>query len=158
MDTLQQRVLEIVDAIIYINVATCNEHKEPWNTPTYAVHDSQLNFFWRSWVHSQHSANIRTNPGVFISVYDSTRKLGQNIQRGVYIKATAVEINDNEEIAKVITYFTDKIHTVEEFSGSSVKRLYKAIPEKIWLNELSESQVTNDTRNMRTDVPLFKAI
>lgn len=129
MDTLQQRVREIVDAVIYINVATCN-NKEPWNTPTYAVHDNHLNFFWRSWMHSQHSENIRNNPAVFISIYDSTRKLGQNIQRGVYIKAKAVELNDKEEIAKVITYFTDKTHTVEEFSGSSVKRLYKAVPEK----------------------------
>ena len=158
MQNLAQRVREIMTENIYINITTCSRDAEPRDTPVYAVHDDMLNFFRRSRIKSDHSQNIQHHENVFITIYDSTRPLGTNHQRCIYIKAKAYEITKQEEIEKILALFTNNTLTADNFLGESVKRVYKAIPEKIRLNDKSESEVTADTTTMRVEVSLEEII
>ena len=154
MNEQVRRVWEIVEKILYINIATSSHDNKQWNTPVYAVHNGELVFFWRSWKESQHSQNIRENSNVFITIYDTTTELGQNHQRCVYVEAKAYEITDKEEIDAVLPLFLNNNETANNFMGDNVKRLYKAVPEKVWLNDKGQSQLTTETVKMRVAVPL----
>lgn len=154
---LFQRAKEIIQSNEYITVATASRDSQPWNTPVYAVHDEQYNFFWSSWTQAQHSKNIRENDRIFIVIFDSTRKRGDNNRRGLYIQARAEELELKEGIEHALKYFTSvngQPLTPNDFQEPSVKRTYRATPEKMWLNDLSESQVTKETIKMRIEVPL----
>lgn len=153
---LEEKSLHIIKNNLYLNIATVSDDSEPWNTPVYAVPNDKLIFYWRSWVGAQHSKNIRTNQSIFITIYDSSRELGTNNQKCVYIKAKAEEVSSLSEIESNLRLFANNILTADDFAGENVKRLYKAIPEKVWLNDLSEGQVDKDTVKMRVEVDLQK--
>lgn len=156
MDTdLLERAKEIIETVRYINIATVSPEGFPWNTPVYVEHDEGLNFYWSSWINAEHSKNIRANKNIFITLYDSTRKRGDNHRRGLYMKAIAEELNKLEDIKKALKYFKGsdgRELKAADFVGGSVKRLYSAKPLSLWLNDISESQVTKDTTKMRIDI------
>jgi hypothetical protein len=154
---LVQRAVEIINSLQYASVATASPDGQPWNTPVYTVHDDRLNLFWASWKDAVHSKNIRGNERVFIVLYDSSRERGDNRQRGLYIQARAHEITQPDELDHAVSCFTDLdsgVPNASDFSGKSVKRIYQATPEKVWLNDVSESELTNKTIKMRVDVPM----
>lgn len=127
---------EIIAKIPYITIATVDEHGMPWNAPVFAAYDKDYNFYFGTHIDSQKARNIRKNENVFITIYDSTVTPGDGA--GVYIKATAQEINDSQEIAFAHKLIWDR-HVVpywklEEVRGNAPIRLYKAIPEKVWMN------------------------
>lgn len=156
---LTARAKELLESLEYINIATVSADGQPWNTPVYARYDSELNFYWSSWMEAEHSKNIRTSPTVFITLYDSTRKRGDNHQRCLYLQATAIELAESDtevvDMACNLLYGNDDtVPTAADYSGEQVKRIYKATPEQAWLNDKSERQVTKETIKMRVEVPL----
>ena len=156
MNPLAQRVRDILNNNLYITMATAS-NGQPWNTPVYAIHDNRYDFYWISWVYAQHSQNIRRNENVFIVVYDTTRAYGTNHQRCVYVQAKAHELNDEAEIAEALKQFhipNKETSSSNELCGDSVRRLYKATPQRIWLNDKAESQLTKDDTEMRVEVPI----
>lgn len=156
MSTLEEKALHIIKTNLYLNIATVSDRNEPWNTPVYAVPDDRFVFYWRSWKEAQHSKNIRSNPRIFITIYDSSRKLGTNHQKCVYIKARAEEVTSIDELNEKLNLFVNNTLATDDFTSESVKRIYKATPEKVWLNDLSEGQVDKDTIKMRIEINLKK--
>ena len=153
---LQARAKEIIDGLEYATISTATANGEPWGTPVTAFHDEHYNFYWISWIEAQHSRNIGENKQVFLTIFDSTRKRGDNHQRGLYIQAEAEQIEDEKVAEQMLQYFHSETRTydVRDHVGDSVKRVFKATPSRMWLNELSEKQVTNETLDMRIEVPL----
>ncbi len=150
---------ELLNVSEYINIATSTASGEPWNTPVTGVYDEELNFYWSSWKKANHSINIRNNPRVFITLYDSTRKRGNNHRRCLYIKAVASEVTDTLDIEKAMSLLYVEHSTNREsnmFLGEAQRRIYKAIPSQIWLNDRSEREVVNETIKMRIEVSLEK--
>lgn len=151
---LAQKAKKIIEENLYIALAT-STGDIPWNTPVYAIHDNQMNFYWKSWRNSNHSKNIRINPNTFGVIYNTTNQLGQNHRECLYIKGTTTELNTDEEIKKVSDMFPEnRQEPYENFTGDSLKKLYKFTPEKIWLNNISEREVTEETKCMRIEVPI----
>lgn len=127
---------EIITKIPYITLATVDEHGMPWNAPVFAAYDKHYNFYFGTHIDSQKARNIKKNENVFITIYDSTVTPGNGA--GVYIKAIAKEMNDPQEVAFAHKLIWDR-HVVpywklEEVQGDAPIRLYKAIPEKVWMN------------------------
>ncbi len=153
---LETRAKELLSASEYINIATASKDAQPWNTPATGVHDSQLNFYWSSWKNAQHSINLRANPRVFLTLYDSTRKRGDNHRRCLYIKADAIELNDPSEIsiAMNLLYEESTSCNPSDFLQDAERRMYKARPQELWLNDVSEGEVTSETLKMRVAVSL----
>lgn len=127
---------QIIEKIPYITLATVDEQGMPWNAPVFAAYDIDYNFYWGTHSDSQKARNIRKNENVFITIYDSTVTPGDGA--GVYIKAIAKEMTDPQEIAFAHKLIWDR-HVVpywklEEVQGDAPVRLYKTVPEKMWMN------------------------
>jgi nitroimidazol reductase NimA-like FMN-containing flavoprotein (pyridoxamine 5'-phosphate oxidase superfamily) len=131
-----QRAKEIIAKVPYITVATVDENGMPWNAPVFAAYDENYSFYWGTYQGSQKSKNIKANKSVFIVVYDSTVPAGQG--EGVYMRATAAELSDQKEIETAHKLLWDR-HVVpywklEQVQGDAPIRLYKAVPERVWVN------------------------
>lgn len=157
--TLETQAKEILSASEYINIATCSKDLIPWNTPVTGVHDQELNFYWSSWKKAQHSLNIDENHQVFITLYNSTRKRGDNHRKCLYIQAKAeqaLELADIDTACKLLYSDMSSDRNPEMFLNDSERKIYKATPRKIWLNDVSERELTRETVKMRVEVSLEK--
>jgi len=140
MDSQIKKAKEVIEKIIYITIATSSKDGMPWNSPVFAAFDEHYNFFWKSGKDSQHSQNIQENNNIFIVIYDATVPWGKG--EGVYIQAKAFELTDEQEIADALAYHNKRVGKdlweSEEFTGENPRRVYKAVPEKVWMNKDSE--------------------
>lgn len=151
----KQKAKEIIEKIQYITIATCSRDGVPWNTPVYSAYDEDYNFYWISWRENQHSKNIRENNQVFLVIYDSTVPEGEG--EGVYIKAKACELNDEEEIEYGLKYLDERInklgrHTVSQFRDNMPRRVYKAVREQAWMN--AEGDINGEYIDKRVEIDL----
>lgn len=146
---------EIIANVIHITIATCSPDGQAWNTPVYAAYDEHYNFYWTSDKNNQHSQNIRSNPKIFLVIYDSTGVIGD--KTGVYVLAEAQELNDPAEIAAARTLLQKRKgkqpDSYEKFVGDNVRRVYKAIPKRFWIND-AEFKDGDFLRDYRTEVHL----
>ena len=156
---LEERAKELLSKIEYLNIATASLSSVPWNTPVYAVADKSLKFYWSSWKDAQHSQNIRSNPKIYCTLYDTTRKRGDNNRRCLYFDALAAEVISEEEVSKGTSLLypeeVDKMNPTD-FLGDGLRRIYSAEPLNAWLNDISERQVTKETIKMRVEIDLEK--
>jgi len=154
MDNLE-KAKKIIADIIYINIATVSPGGKPWNSPVYCAFDEQYNFYWASWRENEHSKNIAQNPNIFITIYDSTAPEGTG--EGVYIQANACEITNPQEIEHAIKYYYGRKNgtprKIEEFLGEYPRRMYKAILEKVWMND--EGNINGNYIDIKTEVNLL---
>jgi len=131
-----KKTKKIIENIIYITLATVDANGNPWNSPVFAAFDEKYNFYWRSAKDAMHSQNIRTNNKVFIAIYDSTIPFGAG--EGVYIKAKVTELHNINEIVHAITILDSrapkKLGKADNYIETSPRSIYKATPEKIWIN------------------------
>lgn len=124
----------ILQKIHYITIATVDSNGQPWNSPVSAYFDKDYNFYWASYTENEHSKNIRENAKIFIVVYDSTAPEGTG--EGVYMLAKAYELNDIHDIEEALTHRPEgkKPREAQEYLGEFPRRMYKAVPEKFWIN------------------------
>ncbi len=153
-DILLKKAKEIIEKVIYITVATVDEMEQPWNSPVYAAHDGAYNFYWVSDRDSQHSRNIRHNPKIFFVLYDSTATEGTG--EGVYVQGGAQEVTDEREIAQALLFYYGRENTtsgdVQNYLGEHPRRIYKAVPEKVWMS--GEGAMFGEAVHRRIEVPL----
>jgi hypothetical protein len=80
-------------------------------------------------------------------IYDSTVPEGKG--EGVYIQAKAYELSNPEEIriARRLKKGSD-VELSDDFMGDAVRRVYKAIPDKVWMNtvEIDDGLFVRDYR------------
>lgn len=136
MSNLSNRAKEIIAEREYITIATSDADGQPWNSPVYSAFDEDYMFYWGSHTEAQHSKNIAVNNKVFLVIYDSTVTAGEG--EGVYILATAEMIVDDAEKDKAHKLIQDRrpnwYWKREEFDEPTPLALYKAVPQKIWMN------------------------
>lgn len=153
-DESAARARELLAQFNYYNVAT-EGGGQPWNSPVWAVPDTDVNLYWSSWTKAMHSQNIARNPKTFLTVYDSTRKRGTNNQRCLYLQCTTVAVEDEAEARKAFPLvYPGEALDLKDFLGAGLKRFYRATPVKAWLNCLSERELTPSTVKMRLEIPL----
>ncbi|MBI4032797.1 pyridoxamine 5'-phosphate oxidase family protein [Candidatus Berkelbacteria bacterium] len=153
VDTRSERAARILQTIIYANLGTVDEDGAPRVSPVRYNYDPSLNIYWASDKANEHSRNIRRDPRLFLVIYDSTVPEGQG--EGVYLQAKAYEVNDPEE---VVAYRTIKkgsgAHDPKQFLGNAIRRVYKAVPEKVWMNDAEVNERGKFIRDYRVEVPL----
>ncbi len=151
-DAHAHRAKEILEKVIYATIATASKDGKPWNSPVRYVYDSELNIYWFSDKENQHSKNVRENENVFIVIYDSTVPEGDG--EGVYIQAKAYELSNPAEIRAARRIKKGPyLDAPDDFMGNAIRRVYKAVPEKVWMND---AEVKNGTfiRDYRIDISL----
>lgn len=131
----------IIDSNRFMTVATITDNNEPWNSPLAFYHfDNDYTLYWASWTNNQHSKNIRANGKAFIVIYDS-KPVDGKVADGVYIQAAASEITNEHEAKKAAQVFGEDPYNPSEgteYLGNKPRRIYRAVPQKIWTNGDSE--------------------
>lgn len=152
-DNTNNRAAQIIKKIHYATLATVTADGRPWNSPVAYEYDENLNIYWFSDKQNQHSQNIRATGRLFIVIYDSTVPEGEG--EGIYIEATAQELDNPEEItyARKIKKGPDYNSPASDFLGEAVRRVYKAVPEHIWMNDAEEKDGIF-LRDFRIEVPI----
>lgn len=150
---------KIIEKILYITIATASKDGVPWNSPVYSAYDKNYNFYWASWRENQHSKNIRENNNIFIVIYDSTVPEGTG--EGVYIQAKAYMLTNPKEIEHALGYLDGRVNKkkdlktrISQFRGDKPRRVYQAVPEKVWMNDVGD--VNGEYIDKRIEVDLLK--
>lgn len=150
---------KIIEKILYITIATASKNGTPWNSPVYSAFDDKYNFFWASDQNGQHSKNIAENNKIFLVIYDSTVPEGTG--EGVYIQAKAYKLENEEDIKHGLNYLDGRVNKkkdsksrVAQFQGNKPRRVYKAVPEKMWINE--DGNINGEYIDIRREVDLLK--
>ncbi|MFC1710065.1 pyridoxamine 5'-phosphate oxidase family protein [Patescibacteria group bacterium] len=146
---------KIIKDIKYIDLATVTPKGQPWNTPVYTAYDKKYTFYWASDKENVHSKNIKDNNKVFGVIYDSTAKEGTGF--GVYLKGKAYEVTNIREMAKAAKLLYsragDKPAAIQEFMKRFPRRLYKFLPEKVWIND--DGKKNDNFVDIRIEIPLL---
>jgi nitroimidazol reductase NimA-like FMN-containing flavoprotein (pyridoxamine 5'-phosphate oxidase superfamily) len=136
MDEHIKRGKEIIAQNLYITIATVDENNNPWISPLFFAFDENFNFYWNSPADSKHSSYLKKNKNVAIAIFDS--QMPEGTGEGVYVQAEAFELVDKSEIenAAKLLYARKNVapKPAEDFIGDSSRRLYKAVPNKFWIN------------------------
>jgi general stress protein 26 len=121
----------VLERTPYITLATVCADGQPWNSPVYARIDEQFHVFWVSWTKNQHSQNIARDPRIFVVIYDSQAPEGTGL--GLYLQMRARVLTDIARINAVRHTAFNRRDTYP-LVGNNPRRLYEAVPEKIWHN------------------------
>ncbi len=133
--SLIQQAKNIIQKNLYITLATIGKDGLPWSSPVYAAYDENYNFYWASAKNAKHSLNIEENDKISFVIFDSSVPWGKG--EGVYMQAKAFQLIRKKDILHAFTYRYGRINQaprpLEEFLDKAPRRIYKAVPEKIWI-------------------------
>jgi uncharacterized protein YhbP (UPF0306 family) len=136
---------EIVDATLYMVVATADPSGQPWASPVYFAHDGYREFFWVSEPEATHSVNLRDRREVGIVIFDSSVPI--NTGQGVYIAGVARELPAHET-AKGLEIFSrrtvehgDHAWTEDDVRSPARHRLYQATAEALYVLDEHDHRV-----------------
>jgi len=120
----------IVDANLYMTLATADGDGRPWASPVWFAHEDYTRFLWVSKPEARHSRNLAARPEAGIVIFDST--VPEGAAQAVYLDADARQL-DEDESAREISVFSSRSHslgwpewTVEDVLAPARLRLYRA--------------------------------
>jgi hypothetical protein len=127
----------IVDANLYMTVATADPDGRPWPTPVYFAPASYGELVWVSSPGALHSQNIAARPDVGIVVFDSRAPIGTG--RAVYMTARAglVPVADLERLVAVFSRSARSRGgagwSLDDVGPTARLRLYRAEASQQWV-------------------------
>jgi hypothetical protein len=86
---LNAHARELIDANLYLTLATADADGRPWVTPVYFATANYAEFYWVSARDAAHSRNLAQRPEASMVIFDS--QVPAYHGRAVYLSATAVE-------------------------------------------------------------------
>jgi nitroimidazol reductase NimA-like FMN-containing flavoprotein (pyridoxamine 5'-phosphate oxidase superfamily) len=123
----------VIDASLYLVLATADGTGRPWSSPVYFAHDGYAEFLWVSAPEAEHSRNIAARPQVGIVIFDSHAPIGTG--QGVYISATAEQAGSDDLTRGIETFSRRSLAhggagwTVKNVQAESGLRLYRAVAD-----------------------------
>jgi nitroimidazol reductase NimA-like FMN-containing flavoprotein (pyridoxamine 5'-phosphate oxidase superfamily) len=136
---------QIIDANLYMVLATADQSGQPWASPVYFAHRDYREFFWISQPDASHSVNLRDRREVGIVLFDSTVPI--NTGQGVYLSGVARELPAHET-AEGLELFSKRsiAHGGEAVTDEDVRppsrhRLYQATAEAAYVLDEHDHRV-----------------
>jgi nitroimidazol reductase NimA-like FMN-containing flavoprotein (pyridoxamine 5'-phosphate oxidase superfamily) len=133
----------IVDAGLYMVLATAGRAGQPWATPVYFAHHAYREFVWVSQPGARHSRNIEDRPEVGIVIFDSSVPIGTG--QGAYVEARAEQVTGDARLDPLAAFSERSLaHGGRAFTTADVEppaalRLYRAVAvEQYILDEHDE--------------------
>jgi Pyridoxamine 5'-phosphate oxidase len=135
----------IIDASLYMVIATADPSGQPWASPVYFAHSGYREFFWISQPDATHSVNLRDRRDVGIVIFDSTQPI--NTGQGVYVSGVARELPAHETPEGLVVFTQRSVgHGGEPFTDEDVRppsrhRLYQATAEAAYVLDEHDHRV-----------------
>jgi hypothetical protein len=127
----------VIDASLYMVLATADETGRPWSSPVYFAHTGHREFLWVSSPEATHSRNIAMRAHVGIAIFDSRAAIGTG--QGVYVSAVAEQI-DGAKAKGAIDVFSHRslahggaAWTLDDVGADAGLRLYRAVAGGHWI-------------------------
>ena len=121
---------EIIDANLYMTLATADREGRPWASPVYYAVAGYREFVWVSDPGTTHSRNLAARPELAIVIFDSRQLI--NTGRGVYMSAVAEPVGA-ADLDRALELFSQRSErhgggawTREQLEPHAVLRLYHA--------------------------------
>jgi nitroimidazol reductase NimA-like FMN-containing flavoprotein (pyridoxamine 5'-phosphate oxidase superfamily) len=121
----------ILDAGIYVVLATADADGVPWASPVWFAKEDYRELYWVSYPDARHSQNIAVRPQVAMVVFDSTVPPGTG--QAVYMTATAEQVTDPAAIERGLGVFSrESVRQggdewgLDQITGEARLRLYRA--------------------------------
>ncbi len=149
------RARELLETARHAALATVNDDGLPHNSPVFMAFDEQLRAIWASNPQAQHSQNVVRSGQVFIVLFDALGEGG-----GLYIRASAEAVPDDKVASALETFNVARQRLLREtltpdyFTGTAPQRLYRAVPEKLWVNLADRDSAGHVIRDARFEVSL----
>jgi hypothetical protein len=131
------RFRRVIDANLYMTIATADEVGSPWASPVYFAHADYREFIWVSKPGARHSQNIAARPHVGIAVFDSHAPISTG--GGVYVAATAEELLGDDRHAALAAFSARSVghgggpFGVEDVEPPAALRIYRATASEHWV-------------------------
>lgn len=127
----------IVEANLYMTLATADAGGRPWASPVWFAHEDCTRFVWVSKPEARHSRNVAERPQIGIAIFDSTA--GPGAAEAVYVEAEAGQLPEGEEDG-CLAVFTRRSEalgwpswTVEDVRPPASLRLYRATASALFV-------------------------
>jgi hypothetical protein len=140
----------ILDANLYMTLATADADGRPWVSPVYYASEDFTHFYWVSRPGSTHSRNLVERARASIVVFDSRQPV--NTGQAVYIAAVAKQLH-GDELQRGIEVFSRASvadgageFRPEDVGGESALRLYGATASEWWMLDGHDQRVPVDPR------------
>lgn len=157
MASPRERARALIDRNLHMTLATADAVGTPWVSPVLYVPDDEYDLYWVSDEEARHSENIRINPVVAITIFETQPVAA------VYIAADAREINDPDEARRAIRVLErrsqpEKWVTQElaDVIGNGPWRIYRATPKTIEVRKEIEKKnkpvVVREPADFRPDI------
>lgn len=146
----------ILDANLYMTLATADEFGRPWASPVYFAHDGYDELYWVSSPQARHSRNLAERGQLSIVVFDS--QLPVDSGQAVYMAANAQPLTgDGAKDGIAVFSRRSQEHgarewTLEDVSKPGGLRLYRATVAEHWI--LRPDPLTGETADKRALVQL----
>ena len=125
---LDEMARRVIDANLYMTIATLQPDGSPWLSPVYFTPARYRDFYWVSVPGAHHSRNVLERPEVQIVIFDSSVQVGH--AEAVYLSARAREVPEAELAAVIGEAFGERggarRFAPEELHGDGDLRLYVA--------------------------------
>lgn len=118
---------EIIKQNKFLSLATADRGGNVWSTPlSYSV-DDECNFYFTTTLDSKHIENIKKNPYVSFSIFDSTRRVSDI--DGLQIKGIVGEV-ERERLPEIV-----KNYYIQVFPDIEERKLWESPYENFTLDE-----------------------
>jgi uncharacterized protein YhbP (UPF0306 family) len=120
----------IVDASLYMVLATADADGRPWASPVYYAPVEYREFYWVSAPDARHSRNLEARPDLSIAIFDSSVAIGTG--RGVYMSASGRELLGDERDGGLAVFSGRSLEhggrawTLDDVQEPARLRLYRA--------------------------------
>ena len=128
---------EIIDANLYMVLATADDAGLPWATPVYYAPAAYREFLWVSSPDAVHSRNLHARREVGIVIFDSTAPIYTG--QAVYMSAVARELDGEERAAGIAVFSRRSLEdhgpecTVNDVQPPAGLRLYRASAVELYV-------------------------
>ena len=144
-EELAARGRAIVDASLYMVLATADEAGRPWATPVYYAPSAYRDFLWVSEPDARHSRNLAERGDLGIVIFDSTAPIDTG--HGVYMSATARELTGDERVEAIEVFSRRSLShggrewTIADVEAPAELRLYRARASDQYLLDEHDNRV-----------------
>lgn len=132
---IKQFISTNIAKIKHVTIGTLDDDGKPWVVVVSLSYDNKYNVIWQSRNDTEHSKYIASRPDVGICIFNNFPDIG-NV--GIYAKARAYEITDEQELAEKLKIRFDllgkPVPSPTDFIGDSPMRLYYAEVDEMWIN------------------------
>ena len=146
MSDLAAYARRIIDAHVYMTLATADAEGRPWVAPLWFAHEGHTRFIWVSRPERRHSRNLAERRQASIVIFDSTPRQ-QGTPEAVYVDAEAEQVAeaDEERCVEIFSRRSEALGwprlSLEDVRPPAALRIYRASASALFVLDENDDRI-----------------